>query len=154
MFIHNWMRIKNRLLEGEAGLQISMNSTNDKEREIMFGGNASSLFDIYKIMDGVVPFGRKITLNFALAGYEIDEKELLKYFDPDNYLIKITPMHLTKSCVDNGLETTGGYDSYYPYQEIEERLKMAGYDVIVFIPSKEEDESKITCGNAILAEDK
>ena len=26
-----------------------------------------------------------------------------------------------------------------------------GFDVIVFIPSKEEDESRITCGNAILA---
>jgi 23S rRNA (adenine2503-C2)-methyltransferase len=30
-------------------------------------------------------------------------------------------------------------------------LKQAGYDVIVFIPSKEEDESRITCGNAILS---
>ena len=31
-------------------------------------------------------------------------------------------------------------------------LQKAGYDVLVFIASKEEDESKITCGNAILAE--
>jgi len=152
LFIHTWMRIKNRLLEGEAGLQISVNSTNQKERDIMFNDNALSLFDIYKIMDGIIPFGRKITLNFALSGYEIDEAELLKYFDPDNYVIKLTPMHLTKSCVGNGLRTDGGYDYFYPYKEVEERLKKSGYDVIVFVPSHEEDESKITCGNAILSE--
>jgi 23S rRNA (adenine2503-C2)-methyltransferase len=152
LFIHTWMRLKNRLLEGNAGLQLSINSTNEEERKIMFGGNAHTLFDIYKIMDGCVPFGRKITLNFALAGYEIDEKELLKYFDPDNYLVKITPMHKTAACRENGLETVGGYENYYPYQQVEERLKKAGYDVIVFVPSKEEDESQITCGNAILAD--
>jgi 23S rRNA (adenine2503-C2)-methyltransferase len=152
LFIHTWMRIKNRLLEGEAGLQLSINSTNEGERNKMFSGNALSLFDIYKLMDGVVPFGRKITLNFALADYEINEKELLKYFDPDNYLIKITPMHMTKSCIDNNLKTENGYESFYPYKDVESRLKKSGYDVIVFVPSKDEDESKITCGNAILAE--
>lgn len=152
LFIHTWMRIKNRLLEGNAGLQLSINSTNEKEREIMFNGNALSLFEIYKIMDGVIPFGRKITLNFALAEYEIDEKELLKYFDPDNYLIKITPMHMTAACKDNNLITKDGYDLYYPYKEVEERLKKVGYDVIVFVPSYDEDNSKITCGNAILSE--
>jgi 23S rRNA (adenine2503-C2)-methyltransferase len=48
--------------------------------------------------------------------------------------------------------TDGGYDFYYPYKKAEEDLKAAGFDVIVFIPSKEEDESRITCGNAILAD--
>jgi 23S rRNA (adenine2503-C2)-methyltransferase len=150
-FIHTWMRIKNRVFKGEAGLQLSINSTSEEERSKMFNNNAHTLFEIYKIMDGIVPTGRKITLNFALAGYEIDEKTLLKYFDPDDYIIKITPMHLTDSCLANNLITKDGYDEYYPYKEIEERLIKAGYDVIVFIPSKEEDESKITCGNAILS---
>jgi len=35
-FIHQWMRIKNRLLHGEAGLQLSINSTNESERDEMF----------------------------------------------------------------------------------------------------------------------
>lgn len=152
LFIHTWMRIKNRMLEGEAGLQLSINSTDDEERNVMFHGNAMSLFEIYKTMNGITPFGRKITLNFALANYKIDERELLKFFDPDDYLIKITPMHATTACKDNNLLTKDGYDFYYPYKDVEERLKKAGYDVIVFIPSKEEDESKITCGNAILSE--
>lgn len=149
-FIHTWMRIKNRVYHGEAGLQLSINSTNEDERKKMFSGNAHSLFEIYKIMQGIIPSGRKITLNFALANYEIEPKTLLDYFSPSDYLIKITPMHKTLACEERGISTIDGYDYYYPYRDIEEKLKIAGYDVIVFIPSKEEDESRITCGNAIL----
>jgi len=72
-FIHTWMRIKNRLLRGEAGLQISINSTNEDERKTMFSGNACTLSKICEIMEGIIPNGRKITLNFAVAEYEGDE---------------------------------------------------------------------------------
>lgn len=150
-FIHTWMRIKNRLLNGEAGLQLSINSTDKKERNIMFNNNAHSLEEIANIMDGIIPNGRKITLNFALCKYEIDENKLLKYFNPQDYLIKITPMHQTNNVIINNLITYDGYNFYYPYKKIEEKLKKVGYDVIVFIPSFEEDISKITCGNAILS---
>ena len=150
-FIHTWMRIKNRLYKGNAGLQLSINSTNEEERNEMFNNNCLSLYEIRQIMTGVIPSGRKITLNFALANYEINEKLLRQYFDPDDYLIKLTPMHLTKSCETNKILTKDGYDFYYPYKEIEERLKSVGYDVIVFVPSYEEDFGRITCGNAILS---
>lgn len=151
-FIHTWMRIKNRLYKGNAGLQISINSTNEIEREKMFSNNALSLYDISKLMEGIIPSGRKITLNFALCNYEINENILRQYFNPDDYLIKITPMHKTNACVKNNLLTKDGYTNYYPYREVEGRLKSVGYDVIVFIPSLEEDESRITCGNAILSD--
>jgi 23S rRNA (adenine2503-C2)-methyltransferase len=150
-FIHIWMRLKNRYLKGEAGLQISINSTNEDERNIMFNNQALSLYGISKIMDDVIPNGRKITLNFAVADYEIDPDKLLMFFDPDNYIIKLTPMHKTNSAINNNILTKGDYTTYYPYKEYEENLKKAGYDVLVFIASKEEDESKITCGNAILS---
>jgi 23S rRNA (adenine2503-C2)-methyltransferase len=151
-YIEKWMVVKNEELNGEAGLQLSINSTNEGERDIMFNGNALSLPLIGEMMYGIKPKGRKITLNFALANYEINQYTLLKYFKPENFLIKITPMHMTKSCKENNLSTKDGYDNYYPYRDVENMLKSAGYDVIVFIPSKEEDESRITCGNAILAD--
>lgn len=150
-FIHQWMRIKNRLYVGNAGLQLSINSTNDEERFKMFAGNACSLMDIYKVMKGVVPTGRKITLNFAVADYEVNAKELIKYFDPDDYLIKLTPMHKTSTAIKNNIKTEGDYTEYYPYSELEDKLKNAGYEVIVFIASEEEDLGRITCGNAILS---
>lgn len=150
-FIHTWMRIKNRLYDGNAGLQLSINSTKDKERQSMFNGNACSFPEIAKIMRGIIPNGRKITLNFAIAGYEIDPDVLLNYFDPDDYLIKLTPMHKTNMAVNNGIKTGGNYTEYQPYKDDENRLKEAGYDVLVFIASHEEDAGRITCGNAILS---
>lgn len=150
-FIHTWMRMKNRLLQGEAGLQISVNSTSETERATMFSGNCHTLEGIARIMEGIIPAGRKITLNFALAGYEIDPAKLLNYFDPDNYIIKLTPMHKTAQALSNGIETAGDYTTFTPYREDEERLKAAGYDVLVFIASEYEDLGRITCGNAILS---
>jgi 23S rRNA (adenine2503-C2)-methyltransferase len=150
-FVHTWMRIKNRLYEGNAGLQLSINSTSDREREIMFNGKACDFPSIAKIMSGTIPRGRKITLNFAVADYEIDPAMLLKYFDPHDYLIKLTPMHKTAICVEKDIKTSGDYTSYYPYSIHEQRLKEAGYDVLVFIASEYEDLGRITCGNAILS---
>lgn len=150
-FIHAWMRIKNILYLGNAGLQISVNSTSEREREEMFRGNACTLTEISRIMQGIIPSGRKVTLNFALAGYEIDPAELLRYFDPRDYICKITPMHKTREALYYGIRTAGDYTAYYPYRQTEAALKAAGYDVLVFIASREEDEGRITCGNAILS---
>ena len=149
-FVHTWMRIKNRVYGGNAGLQLSINSTSEEERAWMFSGNAISLFEIHKIMDGIVPTGRKITLNFAVADYEIDADLLAQYFDPEFYICKLTPMHKTAAATRNDIKTQDGYTRFYPYQEYEQRLKDVGYDVIVFVPSEEEDLGRITCGNVIL----
>lgn len=150
-FILCWMQLKNVFLNGEAGLQLSINSTNEKERNIMFNNNASSLEQIANIMEGIIPKGRKITLNFAIAEYEIDPSVLLKYFNPDNYIVKLTPMHKTKIALNNNIKTKGDYTTYYPYEKYEYELKNAGYDVLVFIASEYEDLGRITCGNAILS---
>lgn len=151
-FLTNWMEIKNDVFRGEAGLQFSINSTSDEERNIMFSNNSLSLKEISeigKILD--FPKGRKITLNFAVAGYEVDAKKLRKLFDPDKFLVKLTPMHKTDTAVKNGIETDGDYTTMYPYLHIEEELKKEGFDVIVFIASEYEDLGRITCGNAILS---
>lgn len=150
-FIHTWMRIKNRLYHGNAGLQLSINSTSEYQRRQMFSGQACTLAEIADIMRGIIPNGRKITLNFSIAEYEIKAQDLLRYFSPDDYIIKLTPMHKTNSCIQEAIHTPGDYTTYWPYQYHEEQLKAAGYDVLVFIASKEEDLGRITCGNAILS---
>jgi 23S rRNA (adenine2503-C2)-methyltransferase len=151
-FINAWMTIKNDIYAGNAGLQLSINSTDEAQRQKMFNGNALSLSDISAIMKDIKPRGRKITLNFAYDNTFIIDFELLaKAFSPDNFLVKITPIHVTTTAHNNNLHTIQGYDSYSSYEDVEERSKKAGFDTIVFIPSLEEDASKITCGNAILA---
>lgn len=148
-FIRSWVYIKNELLGGNAGLQLSINSTDRAEREAMFP--ALTLRQIGDVMSGLRPKGRKFALNFAVAGYTIDPGELLKHFSPDDYMIKLTPMHKTARCVEKDIKTDGDYTTYEPYEQHEKALVEAGYDVLVFIASREEDEGRITCGNAILS---
>jgi 23S rRNA (adenine2503-C2)-methyltransferase len=151
-FLGDWMEIKNYDYRGNAGLQFSINSTNDEQRQEMFSGNTLFLDTIALIgRDLDFPVGRKITLNFALAGYEINAEKLRDLFDPKKFMCKLTPMHYTKSCQENNIKTEDGYEQFYPYQKIEQELKAVGFDVIVFVPSYEEDEGRMTCGNAILS---
>jgi len=150
-FIHTWMRLKNRVYRGNAGLQLSINSTDENERAEMFNGSSMTLGEIGDIMRGIIPVGRKITLNFAVAQYTVDPEVLLRYFPPEWYIVKLTPMHKTATACENGVETEGDYTAPEPYLDLEDRLKKAGYDVLVFIASHDEDAGRITCGNAILS---
>jgi 23S rRNA (adenine2503-C2)-methyltransferase len=151
-FIVSWMDVKNNYYQGNAGLQLSINSTNEMQRHRMFRGHSLMLWEIADIMKNIPkPVGRKITLNFAVADYDVDPLILLRHFNPKHYICKLTPMHKTEAAIKNDIETEGDYTTPEPYNEIEYELKKVGYDVLVFIASKDEDEGRITCGNAILS---
>jgi 23S rRNA (adenine2503-C2)-methyltransferase len=147
-----WVSIKNDLYRGQAGLQISINSTSEGQRAEMFGGMALTLKEIADACVGLHnPVGRKYCLNFALAtGFEVDAPRLRDLFDPGKFMVKITPIHMSTACRERGIETTGGYESFAPYREAEESLVRAGFDVIVFVPSVDEENGLVTCGNAVL----
>lgn len=152
-FLLMWTAIKNHVFNGDAGLQFSINSTDDEQREYLFSGNSLTLDEISEICKLLpLPVGRKYALNFALADNSIiDGKKLRSLFDPNSFMCKITPLHRTRSCEENHIETTGGYDVFTPYKDVESDLKNNGFDVIVFVPSYDEDNGLITCGNAILS---
>ena len=152
-YLQEWCDIKNYTYRGDAGLQFSINSTDNTQREEIFSGNSLSLEEISEIGKLLPdPIGRKYALNFALADeYIIDAQRLASLFSSKKFMCKITPLHKTESCEQNGIETTGGYESFTPYQKAETALKNAGFDVIVFVPSYDEDLGLITCGNAILS---
>lgn len=153
-FLHVWCSIKNDLYGGEAGLQLSINSTSDKQRLELFDSRSLSLSAISKIADKLpMPKGRKYTLNFPVTAQTIlDAKELTSLFDKDKFIVKITPIHETASAIENGFEVTG-YSDYNVYRMFEQPLLEEGWDVIVFVPSEEEDSDRITCGNALIAEE-
>lgn len=152
-FLQEWIDIKNYDYRGCAGLQFSINSTDDAQREYLFSGNSLSLAEISEIGKLLPdPVGRKYALNFALADNTIiDAEKLASLFSPHKFMVKITPLHNTNACEDNKLQTSGGYDYFTPYKDKEEALIKAGFDVIVFVPSYDEDKGLITCGNAILS---
>lgn len=150
-FLQEWMRIKNEQYAGNAGLQLSINSTDDAARAKMFNGSAHDLKDIAIIADQFIPKGRKITLNFALGDWDINAKRLKELFDPERFLVKLTPLHVTQRVDRRSMMPAGDWTQYTPYADTEKALRDEGFDVIVFIASHEEDNSRITCGNALLA---
>lgn len=147
-----WCDIKNNLYNGQAGLQFSINSTDEKQREEMFGGLSLSLEEFAKIAEKMPePVSRKYCLNFAYStDYIIDAEKVRKLFSPDKFMCKITPIHNNNACKENNITTVGGYDSWKPYQKPENDLKEQGFDVLVFVPSLDEEDGLVTCGNAIL----
>ena len=147
--------IKNEDYDGEAGLQLSINSTDEKQRNELFRGRSMSLEQISEICRKLpIPKGRKYTLNFPVTDKTIlDPKELSRLFDKDKFIVKITPIHETKEANANGISTPDGYYKYDVYRQFEQPLIDEGWEVIVFIPSKEEDEDRITCGNALLSQE-
>lgn len=152
-YLNEWIDIKNDLFKGDAGLQFSINTTNDNLRKVLFSNNSLTLEEISKIGDMLdEPKGRKYALNFALGdNFEVDAEKLRDLFNPNKFMVKITPIHITNACKENNIETKNGYFDYSPYREIENELIKVGFDVLVFIPSIEEDTSRITCGNAVLS---
>lgn len=151
-FLHEWCRIKNNDYEGEAGLQFSINSTDDNQRDYQFNGCSLPLEEISKIgKDLPDPIGRKYTLNFAVTKDTIlDADKLTELFDPKKFIVKITPIHLTHSAVESNFDITTSYENYDVYRQFEQPLVQRGWDVIVFVPSHEEDSDRITCGNALI----
>ena len=152
-FILNWCDIKNEEYNGEAGLQFSINSTDDEQRNDQFSGMSLSLAEISDLAKKLpMPNGRKYTLNFAVTASTIlDAKRLSELFDKNKFIVKITPIHETNSAITNGFDVTTSYTDYDVYRKFEQPLVADGWDVIVFVPSKEEDSDRITCGNALIA---
>ena len=67
-FILEWCRIKNKVYGGEAGLQFSINSTDDEQRDAQFNNMSLSLEGISALARRLPrPVGRKYTLNFAVT---------------------------------------------------------------------------------------
>jgi len=150
--LQEWCRIKNSGFHGQAGLQLSINSTNEKQRDEMFGNAQINLTELSRICDRLPePLGRKYCLNFAYStDFEIDAGKLILLFDPAKFMCKITPIHNNNACRTNNIKTVDGYSYYGPYTVPEAALKDAGFDVLVFIPSMDEEDGLVTCGNAIL----
>ena len=152
-FILDWCRIKNEVYKGEAGLQFSINSTDETQRNWQFDNRSISLKVISEIADKLpMPIGRKYTLNFAVTKDTIlDAKRLTELFDNNKFIVKITPIHQTKAALNSNFDVTSSYRDYDVYRTFEEPLLEQGWDVIVFVPSLEEDGDRITCGNALIA---
>lgn len=150
-FLHQWVST-GAVYGGEDGfgLQFSINTLDEAARNEMFRGHSLSLQEISDIIKELpAPKKRKYTLNFAVTSQNNLNVDLMnKYFDKEKCIVKITPIHETVEAVSEGYEIVTDFDVY---EKFEQPLVKDGWDVIVFVPSKEEDADRITCGNSLIA---
>ena len=150
-FLHKWVET-GFVYGGEDGfgLQFSINTLDEDDRNAMFRNRSMSLQEISDVIRELpMPKKRKYALNFAVTSKSNLDVELMnKYFDKEKCIVKITPIHETVEAVDEGYEIVKDFDVY---EKFEQPLVDDGWDVIVFVPSKEEDADRITCGNSLIA---
>jgi len=149
-FFNELIGIKNKLYNDRFQFQFSIHSTDTEQRNWLIPVKTWSL-------DKIAEFGerfhqdsnQKTTLNFALSNDSIVETTiLLKYFNPDNFLIKITPVNPTYKALENKLDSIISKKSKQ-YQIIE-NLKKSRYEVIVSIGDLTENEIGSNCGQHVM----
>jgi len=139
--------------EGNFQLQFSLHSTDSETRRKIIPVKTWSMEEIAEYGRNFHSLGdRKITLNFALAkGSTLSADALLKYFDPDLFLVKITPLNPTYRARENRLSSHIDPDSAWDKDALIHSISQAGYDVIVSIGEQEENKIGSNCGQYLKA---
>jgi 23S rRNA (adenine2503-C2)-methyltransferase len=150
-FFEKLLRIKRSMYScGNFQMQFSIHTTDREMRDRLM---PVTKWDLGQIAQYCGEFrqraDRKITLNFALIrGMPVDSVELKKYFDPEKFLIKITPLNPTYAAARNGLVSQ--IDSWDEARcEIVNGLRTAGYEVLVSIGEMEENLIGSNCGQYV-----
>lgn len=151
-FLQNYCRIKNEVYNGDAELQFSICTTDEEMRRRIFRNLSLSLEEIAEIGRGLpMPKGGKYRLNFPVTrDTVIDPAVIDRLFDKNRFCIKLTPIHSTFNAADNGFRITSEYDSYEVFAAFEKSFLDIGWDVLVYLDRKGEDDDGLTCGNLLL----
>jgi len=136
---------------GNFQLQFSIHSTNQEERDILIPVKKWSLKKISSYGERFFRKGdRKITLNFALSDkYPIDPEIIKENFNPDIFLIKLTPINPTITAKQNNIKN-GLFDNKSINKlKAVQTLKKIGFDVLISIGELEENKIGSNCGQYI-----
>jgi len=93
------------------------------------------------------PGDRKVALNFAAAkGFPMEPAELRRWFSPECFAVKLTPVNPTGASVRSGLVSL--IDPLRPETcaDLRERFAAAGYETIVSIGDLSENRIGSNCG--------
>jgi len=151
-FLEKLLDIKNHYYRnGKFQLQFSVHTTDNKKRDELIPVTKMSFQEIadygkrfYSEDD------KKITLNFAMSkGYPVDVNLVRKYFDPNRFIIKLTPVNPTETAICN--ELVSEIDAYNPSSAdlIVNNFRSKGYEVILSIGEVEENKIGSNCGQFI-----
>ena len=151
-FLEGLLEIKNNFYRnGKFQLQFSVHTTDSKKRDELI---PISKLSFQEIADYGKRFcgnkDKKVTLNFAMSkGFPVNVDIVRRFFDPDKFIIKLTPINPTQSAMCN--ELISEIDAYNPASadEIVNDFKSYGYDVILSIGEVEENKIGSNCGQFV-----
>jgi 23S rRNA (adenine2503-C2)-methyltransferase len=150
-FFNRLLEIKKEKYPLTFQLQFSLHSTDKSQRTQFIPVHKWEFHEMARYGKRFFdPGGKKITLNFALSTVSvIDPDVLIRYFDPELFIIKLTPLNPTFKASGNKLHSLiTPENSHY---EIIEQLEEKGYDVILSIGEWEENRIGSNCGQYVQA---
>ena len=131
-------------------MQFSVHSTDNDQRDELI---PVKKWDLNQIRDYGDIFHRegekKITLNFSVSETSIlDSRKIIKLFNREKFLIKITPVNPTFHSKKNNIYSydCNSFDSH-PFIK---SLREADFDVIISVGEPEENNIGSNCGQHIL----
>lgn len=151
-FFERLLEIKrNKFSGGHFQFQFSIHTTDQKLRDQIIPVKKWSFARMAAYGEEFFePGDRKITLNFALAReMPVDPAILREHFDPDKFLIKITPLNPTHQARHSGLSSYIDPEQAGQEYEIVQALQGAGYQTIVSIGELEENYIGSNCGQYV-----
>jgi 23S rRNA (adenine2503-C2)-methyltransferase len=148
-FFERLMAIKRKVYGGRFQLQFSVHTTDSEMRDWLMPPRKWDLGEIARYGERFHERGdRKITLNFALAeGMPVDARLLREHFDPDVFLVKITPVNPTYSARSSGIVSRIG-SGRWECGVIDE-LEKSGFEVLLSIGELEENLIGSNCGQYV-----
>jgi 23S rRNA (adenine2503-C2)-methyltransferase len=148
-FMTRLREIKLRLYPKNFQFQFSLHTTDDAVRQRLIPVKTwgmSEMADYGRSLH--VKGGRKTALNFALMNDVPIDAEILKwYFDPEIFVLKVTPLNPTARAEAHGL--TSLYDDKSLWNERITDLRAVGFEVIESVGEMAENAIGSNCGQYI-----
>jgi len=150
-FFNRLLEMKKQKYPHNFQLQFSIHSTQKAQRDLLIPIRKWDFQEIANYGKHFFdPGGRKITLNFAVSTVSvIDPEVLIHHFDPELFIIKLTPLNPTFKSSGNKMQSliTADHADY----DIMDQLKSKGYEVILSIGEWEENQIGSNCGQFVQA---
>lgn len=149
LFFRRLSEIKEKHYKGRFQLQFSVHSTDEKQRDALIPARKWSLEEIASFGSSFCgPGDRKVTLNFALSTTsKVDHAVISSMFDPQRFLVKITPVNPTYSSSEKNLRSAVDDDgSLCAHQDFVSGLHEKGFDVLISVGEPDENKIGSNCG--------
>lgn len=151
-FFTELLAIKERhFRNGCFQLQFSIHDADPRRRDFWIPAPKWDLAEISSYGTHFIrPGDRKITLNFALAEEkQLDPRIIGRHFDPEKFLIKITPVNPTIRAEQNRLSTLTTQAESILNLPACRSLQADGFDILASIGELEENRIGSNCGQYV-----